>query len=100
MGRRKKQNERENPHPDWIKSETIKINGRIVEKGTELSIQGESGRFRFLAHIITPTCEWIDVIGGKSERYKQFRAFRPERVKRVHWKNKTRENSTKTPKGE
>ena len=97
MGRRKKQVERENIHPEWEISETIKVNGRIVEKGTELSIQGQSGRFLFLKHVKTPNCEWVDVIGGKNDRYKQFRAFRPEQIKRVHWKNKTRANATKSP---
>lgn len=82
----------ENLHPDWKISETLKHNGRIIEKNTELSIRGESGRFLFIKHVKTPTAEWIDVVGGKAQ-YKQFRSFRPEQIKTVHWKNKTRENN-------
>jgi len=95
MARRKKQViEHDNPHKDWVISEAIKHNGRIIEKNTELSIQGESGRFLFIKHVQTSTCEWIDVIGGKNGKYKQFRSFRPDRIKRVHYKNRTRENLT------
>jgi hypothetical protein len=92
MARKKKQKEVENIHPEWEILDTVKFNGRIVEKDTELSIQGESGRFLFIKYVKTPTCEWIDCIGGKSERYKQFRSFRPDKIKRVHYKNKTRKN--------
>jgi hypothetical protein len=92
MAKRKKTLTLEEIHPDWEISYEMKHNGRIIEPNTEISIQGESGRFLFIKHVKTPTCEWIDVVGGKSERYKQFRAFRPDRIKRVHWKNKTRAN--------
>jgi hypothetical protein len=81
-------------HPDWTISYEIKHNGRIIEKDTELSIKGESGRFLFIKHVQTPTAEWIDVIGGKNGKYKQFRSFHSDRIKRVHYKNKTRENLT------
>lgn len=94
MGRRKKVVQVEDIHPDWVISDSIKVNGRVVEQNTELSIQGESGRFLFIKHVKTPSCEWIDCIGGKSERYKQFRSFRPEQVKTVHYKNKTRKNAS------
>lgn len=93
MGRKKKQ---ETPkvdmHPDWVVSEEIQINGRNVVVGTELSIVDERGRFRFLQHVQTPTAEWIDVIGGP-EKVRMYRSFRPERVKRVHWKNRMRESA-------
>lgn len=91
MGRRKKKrcNEISEIHPDWVISDEIQINGRNVVAGTELSITSERGRFKFVKHVQTPTAEWIDVIGGP-ERYKIFRSFRPDRVKRVHWKNKMR----------
>lgn len=93
MGRPKKK--RSNPieevHPDWIISDSIQINGRYVNVGTELSIENERGRFRFLKHVQTPTAEWIDVVGGATG-HKSYRSFRPDRVKRVHWKNKLRES--------
>lgn len=96
MGRRRK--DKQTPeerfaemHPDWVVTEKIQVNGRWVSAGTELSITNERGRFRFLRHIKTSTAEWIDVIGGPSN-YKAFRSFRPDRVRRVHWKNKLRES--------
>lgn len=94
MARRKKQTVTvEEVNPTWVISETIKHGGRIIEKNTELSIKGESGRFLFIKHVKTPDCEWIDCIGGKNDRYKQFRSFRPDKIKTVHWKNKTRKNA-------
>lgn len=77
--------------PDWTVSESIKINGRLVEPKTELSIKGESGRFLFIKHVKTPTAEWIDVVGGKAG-YKMFRSFGLDQVRTVHYKNKTRGN--------
>jgi len=93
MGRRKKQRSATlaEVHPDWVVSEEIQINGRNVVRGTELSITAERGRFLFVKHVQTPTAEWIDVIGGP-KGIKMFRSFRPDRVKRVHWKNKLRES--------
>lgn len=82
-------------HPaHWVVSEEIKVNGRTVVKGTELSIKGEPGRFLFLKHVKTPTVEWLDVIGG-TKGHKMLRSFYIESVKTVHWKNKTRENLSK-----
>jgi hypothetical protein len=91
VAKRKQKTEHPNPHPDWVISDTIKVNGRIVEKNTELSITGQSGRFLFIKHVKTPTTEWIDCIGGKAQ-YRVFRSFRPDQIKTVHWKNKTRQN--------
>lgn len=81
-------------HPDWVITEEIQINGRNVVVGTELSITEERGRFKFVKHVRTPTAEWIDVVGG-STGHKSFRSFRPDRVKRVHWKNRLRESVKK-----
>lgn len=95
MARRKKFDHEENfrsLHPDWVISDKIQINGRYVTPGTELSISGERGRYRFIQHVQTSTAEWIDVIGGPAN-YKAMRSFRPDRVRRVHWKNKLRESS-------
>lgn len=94
MGRRrKKPAPLSEVHPDWVVSDRIQINGRYVTAGTELSIIDERGRSRFIKHVQTPTAEWIDVVGGMSG-HKAFRSFRSDRVKRVHWKNKLRENAT------
>lgn len=64
------------------------VNNRHVSKGTELSIQGERGRYRFVKHVTNGQAVWIDVWGGPKGR-EQMRSFRPERVKRVHYKNTT-----------
>lgn len=94
MGRKKKKTKDiSEVHPDWVISEEMQINGRNVVAGTELSILGERGRFKFVKHVKTAEVEWIDVVGGP-EKHKAFRSFRPERVKRVHWKNKMRESKS------
>jgi len=82
-------------HPtSWIVSSEIQVNGRIVSVGTEVSIRGESGRFRFMKHVKTDTSEWIDVIGGK-KGYSTYRSFTVDRVKTVHYKNRTDKNIVK-----
>jgi hypothetical protein len=66
--------------------------GRDVDGGrTELSIHGETGRFRFLRYVYVPgqATAWIDVFGGPAGR-EVLRSFRPERVKTVHRKSKMR----------
>lgn len=57
--------------------------GRILIPGTELSIEGVSGRFRFIQLVITETAQWIDVMGGTSG-HEKIRSFRPDRVETVH----------------
>lgn len=79
---------------NWTVQTEIQINGRSVCVGTELSIRGESGRFRFIKHVVTPTSEWIDVVGGK-KGYSMMRSFGLDRVRTVHWKNKTMKNIVK-----
>ena len=62
------------------------INGRHLERGTEVSISGERGRFRFFQAVVNGKSEWIDVI----DRDRKVRSFYPDRVKRVHYKKKLR----------
>lgn len=69
----------------------LQVNGRHVAPGTELSIKNERGRFRFVKHVVTATTEWIDVWGGVKGR-EQMRSFRPDRIKTVHYVNKTDKN--------
>jgi hypothetical protein len=86
MGQRKTKKKNSivtNVHLDWVISHEMTINGRHVETGTEVSVKGESGRFRFIKHVKTPKCEWVDVVGGPANAQK-FRSFRPEAVKTVH----------------
>jgi hypothetical protein len=90
MPRRKKTYEVSYPE-GWVVSEEYSANGRNILKDTELSIKNEKGRFRFIKHVINGDIEWIDVLGSNN----QFRSFRPAQIKRVHWKNTTRENAKK-----
>ncbi len=87
MGRRKKSlKETPNASAHWVVSVEMMINSRHVAAGTELSISGERGRFKFLKHVVNGDIEWIDVV----DRFRAIRSFRVEDVKRVHYKNKIR----------
>lgn len=76
--------------PGWVVSETAIINGRHVHPGTELSVRGERGRFRFVKHVINTAngAEWISVIGGP-QGAESWRDFRPGRVRTVHGETKS-----------
>jgi len=65
---------------NWIVNEEFRINNKIVTPGTELSIRGERGRFKFLKHVINSEHEWIDVLSTTG----QFRSFPLDKVKTVH----------------
>jgi hypothetical protein len=82
------------PNDNWVVETEIQINGRNVVPGTELKIEGERGRFRFMRYVINGDITWIDVHGGASG-YESVRSFRLERVKRVHYKNQTTDNLAK-----
>jgi hypothetical protein len=91
MGRKRKQVGPSVPCPnvDWVYVTEIQINGRNVSAGTELKITGERGRYRFIRQVTTDKgVEWIDVWGGPKGS-EQWRSFRVERVRRVHYKNQT-----------
>jgi hypothetical protein len=73
-----------------ITEESWQHNGRHVAPGTELSVRGERGRYRFLAHVYTEAgCEWIDTYGGPPNR-EAFRSFSLARITTVHAKPKAR----------
>ena len=91
MPRRKKVYEVSYPE-GWVVSEEYVANKRNIVPGTELSFRDQRGRFRFIKHVVNGEHEWIDVIGKNG----QFHSFRPSEIKRVHWKNMTRENAKKT----
>jgi len=78
---------------DWEEYNHASIRGRHVTRGTELSIRGERGRFRFLKRVVRPALgvEWIDVWGGPKGA-PQWRSFHPDRVRRVHRIHTTPEN--------
>jgi hypothetical protein len=89
MGRKKQTVKESNPSEDWVISESILVNGRHVDAGTELTIKDERGRFKFVRHVYNPRLdvEWVDVVGG-AKGARQYRSFRQDRIKRVHYKNK------------
>jgi hypothetical protein len=69
----------------WVVQTETVINNRNVRPGTQLSIRGERGRFRFEKHVLNlrTGAEWISVIGGP-EGAPMCRDFRPDRVRKVH----------------
>lgn len=76
----------------WEIKTEIQINGRNVYPGTELKIAGERGRFRFIKFVTTDKgSSWIDVWGGPKGS-ENWRSFRLEQVKTVHYKNQTIKN--------
>lgn len=82
------------PLPDnWTVTDSAVINGRDVQAGTELSVRGERGRFRFLEHVVLDDGRaWINTLGGATG-HETFRSFRPERVRTVHRIKRTRANA-------
>lgn len=82
------------PNDNWVYTNEIQVNGRTVTKGTELKIDGERGRFRFIHVINTGSAEWVDVYGGP-KGCDAIRSFRLDRIKTVHYKNKTDYNLAK-----
>lgn len=75
--------------PDWHESDHATVNGRHLTPGTEVSIRGERGRFRFLKRVTRDSgAEWLDFWGGP-KKCEQWRSFRADRVKRVHRINTT-----------
>jgi hypothetical protein len=92
MARSRKVKKTPGPSDNWEIETSIQINNRNVLPGTELKISGERGRFRFIKYVKTEKgIEWIDVWGGP-RKAEQWRSFRPERVKTVHYKNQTTKN--------
>jgi hypothetical protein len=87
------------PPPDWVVVEEVTINNRTITAGTEVSIEGERGRYRFMKKVIRPELgvEWLDFWGGP-KGFEQWRSFPESRVKRVHRINTTGKNLLKERK--
>lgn len=65
----------------WSVTDRVKVRGRWVEVGTEISVRGERGRFRVLRYVTTTRgASWLDV----RDAHGGWRSFRPDRVRRVH----------------
>jgi hypothetical protein len=71
--------------PDWVIESEATINNRKVVPGTEVSIKGERGRFRFIQRVVRPErgVEWLDFWGGPKGS-EAWRSFHPDKVKRIH----------------
>lgn len=71
--------------PDWEQHLDAVVNGRHLEPGTEVSIRGERGRFRFVKRVTRPErgIEWLDFWGGPAKA-PHLRSFTADRVRRVH----------------
>lgn len=84
---------------DWEERETAVVNGRTLTRGTEVTIRGERGRFRFLKAVERPErgLAWLDFWGGPKGS-EHWRSFRADRVKRVHRINTTGANLLKARK--
>lgn len=81
------------PNPfGLVINDTFKFNGRTLTKGTEVSIRGQRGRFRFVGHVVNPNGnEWLDFIGGK-KGCEAWRSFAADDIRTVHRINRTRAN--------
>lgn len=78
----------------WVVELEATINGRHLERGTEFSVRGEQGRFRFIKHVLNVAngAEWVDAIGGP-EKEPAWRSFGVDREFTVHRINRTRVNA-------
>lgn len=78
--------------PDWHEYPDATVNGRNLAPGTEVSVRGERGRFRFVKRVRRDSgAEWLDFWGGP-KGCEQWRSFRADQVRRVHRVNRTPEN--------
>lgn len=71
---------------------------RRLEPGTEVSITGEKGRFRFVNESITSTDKVVYNFVGGIDGHECFRSFYPSKIKRVHRIPKTRERANRKGK--
>lgn len=84
---------------DWTVSREYTANGRHISAGTEVSIKGERGRFRFIKAVTTEDGRyWLDFWGGP-KHCPAWRSFYPERIRRVHRIAKTDKGVLETRKG-
>jgi hypothetical protein len=78
----------------WVVEESIQVNNQTVVPGTEISVKGERGRFKFLKKVTTPNTSWVDCIGGR-KGYEVYRSFETSKIKTVHRKKTTRPTRNK-----
>lgn len=74
---------------DWHEHLDAEANGRHITPGTEVSIRGERGRFRFIKRVTRDSgLEWLDFWGGPKGA-ESWRSFGADRIRRVHRINTT-----------
>lgn len=66
---------------------------RKLTEGTEVSITGERGRFRYTGESTTSTGKLVYHFVGGVSGHEQMRSFYPSRIKRVHRIPRTRANA-------
>lgn len=76
------------PIYDWQISKEWEYRGKVLTPGVEFRVEGEGlARFRFIRHVERPGGgEWVDCIGDSG-----FRAFRPERIRKIYKDRKSTE---------
>lgn len=70
----------------------VQVNGRTMSPGTEFSVKGERGRFKFKCARVDPDTGallWITGLGGPAGHF-TFRSFGPNRTITVHRVDKIR----------
>uniref|UniRef100_A0AAU8GP10 DUF7246 domain-containing protein n=1 Tax=Mycobacterium phage Pharb TaxID=3136626 RepID=A0AAU8GP10_9VIRU len=76
-----------------VEQPEVVVHGRVLLPGTEVSIRGERGRFRFKSAARTSGGRIVcDFIGGPAG-HEQWRSFYPERIRTVHRLARTRANA-------
>lgn len=60
--------------------------GRYLDAGTEFSISGLRGRFRFIRYVEKNGAAWIDAY----DKDKKYRAFRLDRIRTVYVRTRMR----------
>lgn len=69
----------------------IRINGRVVEPGTELSVRGWRGRYRYQYARLVEAGAVVEITAyGGPDGHGTYRSCRPDRVRTVHRIPKTR----------
>jgi hypothetical protein len=74
--------------PSLERQDHLKIDGKaLLERGTEFSVKGQRGRFRFVDYVQHASgASWINAYGGDRDPRgrRQFRSFDPAHVRTVH----------------
>jgi hypothetical protein len=93
------------PRPsDWEVSDNLTVNGRLIERGTEITVRDHGGqrrRVRFLELVQAPAGKWITVseLDKATGKSRATRSFSLDRILTVHRKTKMAPRPKKGRKG-